>query len=197
MTREVDVRERVVVPMLCLECGSVRTASGRVDAEFYYGVEVRSHRLKCVRCGQTQSHAPVWVGERYGAAEDEARFRCAEVAHLVRRIQDLPYVDVRWSPADWCLGDAANFDTSLVSVVRDGLRMVDQLCEDCAAGGTGRNCWGARPAGILVRDGDRLIVDIDERQPLDRLLVPLQNLWRTLAAGESVESGYLSRAYAW
>ncbi|MBB3041162.1 hypothetical protein [Nocardioides soli] len=180
----------VEVVAMCLACGTARSAKARDHGRGY--VWLYRDALRCAGCGQTYRHVQAGVDGHYGVREDALRAACAETQRYLRLLEDRGDVDVRWSVMPWCL------DPREESCVSLGWRFQnpDAPLPECTCVG---QCPppGARHAGLLRRfdEGDRWVVELDERQPLDRLHGPLEQLWRDLTCGTAVE-GKLGLAYA-
>lgn len=187
---------RVDTTAMCLTCGMTRAARGTVDT---YSVWLSRSVLKCKTCGTTTQHRAVDRRSRtYGEHEDRARAWCEVANQLVAELAAMPGIDVRWSECRWCLAGQGHIIPTLDWDVAHPGEGMPCLCDDFPPPlGDGTHRSGAQPAGWIVNTDDGgWLVELDLRQPRDRLAGPLRHLLDDLRAGRITESRYLEPAYS-
>ena len=179
--------QSVEVTAMCLTCGAARSAKARPQSGGY--AWLYRDTLRCAGCGHTTRHIESYVHPDYGTREDAERAACSKTQRYLRLLEDCGDVDIRWSTMPWCLNGHSEEEVS----IEWRLMNPDDPVPGCRC--AERCPPGARPAGRLARttDGDRWVVELDDRQPLDRLSGPLERLWRDLTCG-TAQTGLLGLA---
>jgi len=180
---------RVDVTAMCLTCGATRHA--RADQGKDWRRLVRRD-LTCKSCHAVTRHCVADKTPGYGEKEDGMRFLCAEVDRLFEEISAMPHVDVRWQEMPWCLAHSP-VEPPLSWFLATGEEEFRCICDEHPP----IYSAGAQPAGWIVEGADEgdWLIELDLRQPRERLGSPLREVRTALRAGEA-KPGYLRHAYA-
>lgn len=183
--------ERKNVAAMCLTCGAARQARAIINIEDGGFARLVRPNLTCRGCGAVTEHDVVDRMPWYGDREDGLRFYCAEANRLIAVLAEMPNIDLRWSEGRWCLAHG-------YAALKPSLDWIgSHPGEDrfpCVCDQYGEPAPGAAPAGFVVADGERWLVELDLRQSRERLVAPLRRLVR-LVEIDKLTPGPLPLAY--